>query len=80
MEILVVNVSNVNINGKKRSSIDFGRNDQTLDTSDMPNYTAPLVRPIEAIGNSIPDFGILLLLIVLCFGGCFFAFLRYDMR
>jgi ABC-type transport system involved in multi-copper enzyme maturation permease subunit len=71
---------NISIDSKKGSSIDFGRDDQTLDTSDMPNYTAPLVRPIEAIGNSIPDFGILLLLIILCFGGCFFAFLRYDMR
>jgi hypothetical protein len=50
---------NISMDSESGVSIDFGRNDQTLDTSDMPQYTAPVVRPTEAMASSIPDFGIL---------------------
>jgi len=71
---------NISMDSESGVSIDFGRNDQTLDTSDMPQYTAPVVRPTEAMASSIPDFGILSIFIILAFGGSFMAFLRYDMR
>ena len=61
-------------------TVDFGRDGQTLDTSELPQYVAPTVKPTEALASSILDFGILSLFIILSFGGCFFAFLRYDLR
>ena len=71
---------NISMDSESGVSIDFGRNDQTLDTSEMPQYSASIVRPSEAIARSIPDFGMLSIFIILAFGGSFFAFLRYDMR
>jgi hypothetical protein len=46
----------------------------------MPRYAAPSVSFGNAFGRSIPDFGILILSILLTFAGSFMAFLRYDMR
>lgn len=60
--------------------IDFGRNDQGLDMSEMPQYTPPTVTAGVGFQNSILDFGLLILFIMMTFGGSFFAFLRYDMR
>ncbi len=61
-------------------SIDFGRDDQTLDTSELPRFEAPVVQAGTAFGNSLLDFGLLVLFIIVTFGGSFTAFLRYDMR
>lgn len=71
---------NISIDSEEGVSIDFGRNDQTLDTSEMPQYTAPVVQAGVSFGNSILDFGLLFIFIILTFGGSFLAFLRYDMR
>ena len=71
---------NISMDSESGVSIDFGRNDQTLDTSEMPQYSAPVIRPSEAMASSIPDFGMLSIFIILAFGGSFIAFLRYDMR
>lgn len=71
---------NINIDSESGVQIDFGRNDQTLDTSEMPQYTAPKVRTSSALASAIPDFGIMGIFILLAFAGSFFAFLRYDMR
>jgi ABC-type transport system involved in multi-copper enzyme maturation permease subunit len=60
--------------------IDFGRNDQTLDTSELPRFSAPIVEAGVSLGSSLLDFGLLLMFIILSFGGSFMAFLRYDMR
>ncbi len=60
--------------------VDFGRNDQSLDTSEMPRYTPPTAIAGVGFQNSILDFGLLILFIMITFGGSFFAFLRYDMR
>ncbi len=71
---------NISMDSESGVTIDFGRNDQTLDTSEMPQYAAPVLRPNEAFASSIPDFGMLSIFIILAFGGSFIAFLRYDMR
>jgi ABC-type transport system involved in multi-copper enzyme maturation permease subunit len=70
----------IEVDSNEGVKIDFGRNDQTLDTSEMPRYAAPSVSFGNAFGRSIPDFGILILSILLTFAGSFMAFLRYDMR
>ena len=70
----------IEIDSNEGVKLDFGRNDQTLDTSDLPRYETPLVMASTTFGNSILDFGVLILFIILTFGGSFFAFLRYDMR
>ena len=62
-------------------SINTGRGDDTgIDTSEIPQYTSPEVTSSASIANSIFDFGLLGIFIVLCFGGTFIAFLKYDMR
>lgn len=60
--------------------IDFGRDDQTLDISGMPQYTAPVVTAGMAVSSSVLDFGLMGIFIIIIFGTAFFAFLRYDMR
>ena len=71
---------NINFDTESGMTIDFGRDDQTLDTSEMPRYQAPIVQAGFSFRNSILDFGLLMLFIILSFGGSFVAFLRYDMR
>ncbi len=70
----------IEVDSNEGVKLDFGRNDQTLDTSDMPRYSAPVVQAGTSFGNSILDFGLLIVFIIATFGGSFFAFLRYDMR
>lgn len=70
----------IEVDSNEGVKIDFGRNDQTLDTSEIPRYAAPLVLASNTFGNSILDFGLLGIFIILSFGGSFIAFLRYDMR
>jgi len=70
----------INIDSETGVQIDFGRNDQTLDTSEMPQYSAPTIKSANAFASSIPDFGLLTIFIILAFGGSFLSFLRYDMR
>ncbi len=70
----------IEVDSNEGVKLDFGRNDQTLDTSEMPQYSAPVVQAGTTLGNSILDFGLLIVFIIATFGGSFFAFLRYDMR
>ncbi|MTI86377.1 MAG: DUF3526 domain-containing protein [Balneolaceae bacterium] len=70
----------ISIDSDEGVSIDFGRDDQKLDVSGVPQYTAPDVSVAAAFGRSIIDFGLLSIFIVICFGGTFVAFIRYDMR
>lgn len=70
----------IEVDSETGVKIDFGRDDQTLDTSEMPRYAAPSISMASAFGRSIPDFGILILAILITFGGSFLAFLKYDMR
>ena len=70
----------INIDSNEGVKLDFGRNDQTLDTSEMPRYSAPVVTVKASLANSILDFGLLGIFIILAFAGSFVAFLRYDMR
>ncbi|MFV1884552.1 MAG: ABC transporter permease subunit [Balneola sp.] len=70
----------IEVDSNEGVKLDFGRNDQTLDTSEMPRYSAPVMQAGTGLGNSILDFGLLILFIIATFGGSFVAFLRYDMR
>lgn len=70
----------INVDSESGVKIDFGRDDQTLDTSEMPQYSAPVLSTSNALSKSILDFGLLGIFIILTFGGAFISFLRYDMR
>ena len=70
----------IEVDSNEGVKLDFGREDQGLDISDMPRYSAPVVQAGVGLGNSILDFGLLILFIMATFGGSFVAFLRYDMR
>ena len=70
----------IEVSSESGVKIDFGRDDQTLDISDMPEYTAPVVTAGLAVSSSILDFGLMSIFIIIIFGSAFFAFLRYDMR
>ena len=70
----------INIDSNEGVKLDFGRSDQTLDTSEMPRYSAPVVTAEASLAGSILDFGLLGIFILLAFAGSFMAFLRYDMR
>ena len=58
----------------------FGGDDETLDVSELPRFEAPSHTFAEAFAPSVVDVGLLALFSVLCFGGAFAAFLRYDVR
>lgn len=70
----------ISVDSETGVQLDFGRNDQTLDTSEMPRYSAPETKLEASLASSIPDFGLLGLFILIAFAGSFMAFLRYDMR
>ncbi|RNC79331.1 MAG: DUF3526 domain-containing protein [Balneola sp.] len=53
---------------------------ERLDPNEMPQFEFNKATVAEAAGNSILDFGLLLLFNILFFGGAFAAFLRYDLR
>ncbi len=61
-------------------SMDTGRENSAIDTSEIPQYTAPVVTANASLGSSIFDFGMLGIFIILTFGGTFVSFLKYDMR
>ncbi len=71
---------NINVDSDSGVKIDFGRDDQTLDTSEMPQYSAPTLTTDRTLPKTILDFGLLGIFIVLTFGGTFVSFLKYDMR
>ncbi len=58
----------------------FGAGDAALDVSELPRYEAPTNAFAEAIALSMIDIGLMALFSVVCFGGAFVAFLRYDVR
>jgi hypothetical protein len=70
----------INVDSNSGVKIDFGRDDQTLDTSEMPQYSAPVLTAGSTLSKSVLDFGLLGIFIILTFAGTFFSFLRYDMR
>jgi ABC-2 type transport system permease protein len=51
-----------------------------IDAGEMPQFTFTPRRLADDAASLIPDFGILLTGIILCFAGSFVAFLRYDVR
>ena len=66
--------------GQRRVMILGGAGDEALDVSELPRYEAPSHTFAEAFGPSMIDVGLLALFSVICFGGAFVAFLRYDVR
>lgn len=64
----------------QRTVIRFGGGDQALDVSELPRYEAPESTFAEAIKPSVIDIGLLALFSIVCFGGAFTMFLRYDVR
>jgi len=70
----------INVDSESGVKIDFGRDDQTLDTSEMPQYSAPVLTVGSTLSRSVMDFGLLGIFIILTFAGTFVSFLRYDMR
>lgn len=67
-------------NGETKLVVDASRDRDGLDVSDRPRFDPPQVSLAEAIGPTIPDFGILCFDILLVFSAAFVAFLKYDLR
>ena len=70
----------IEVDSEKGVKLDFGRNDQGLDLSGIPQYTAPIRTAGVVLSKSILDFGLLAIFIMLSFGATFVAFIKYDMR
>jgi hypothetical protein len=51
-----------------------------LDLREMPRYQPPVLAAGAAVAPTIPDLGLLGVLIAVCFAVAFTAFLRYDVR
>jgi flagellar biosynthesis GTPase FlhF len=66
--------------GQRRVMIFGGAGDEAVDASELPRYEAPAHTFAEAFSPSMIDVGLLALFSVICFGGAFAAFLRYDVR
>jgi ABC-type transport system involved in multi-copper enzyme maturation permease subunit len=54
--------------------------DETLDLTELPQFSPPEYAYSEAVAPSILDMGLLALYSILAFAGAFVAFLRYDVR
>ncbi|HSG99322.1 MAG TPA: ABC transporter permease subunit [candidate division Zixibacteria bacterium] len=70
----------VSIDSEKGLTIGTGSDDEALDVSGMPRFTAPKQAFAEVFAPIIPDLGILGFGILVSFAGAFVAFLRYDVR
>jgi hypothetical protein len=66
--------------GVAKLSVDASRDRDGLDVSDRPRFDPPQVSLAEALGPTIPDFGVLCFDILLVFAAAFVAFLKYDLR
>lgn len=64
----------------RRTFVFGGGNQETLDVSEMPRFEEPSHTYAEAVAPSMFDIGLLALFSVVCFGGAFMSFLRYDVR
>ena len=58
----------------------WGDQGKPLDLREMPRFEPPVLQAGATIAPTIPDLGILAMLIVLSFAVAFTAFLRYDVR
>ena len=70
----------ITISSEDGLSIGSGRDDISLDVTDMPRFGPPVVTFAQAFSPVLVDFGILAIGILLVFFGSFVAFLRYDVR
>ncbi|HMK39860.1 MAG TPA: DUF3526 domain-containing protein, partial [Bacteroidota bacterium] len=52
----------------------------TLDISDLPAFSPPVIRPGEIAASALADAGLLAVYSLLALAGGFLAFLRYDVR
>ena len=58
----------------------MGDQGKPLDLQEMPRYQAPLLSAGEVIAPTLPDLGLMAVLVIGCFAIAFTAFLRYDVR
>lgn len=61
-------------------SVRQGRDEGSLDLSQLPVFSAPVYTFSEALKPSIIDMGILVLFTLIAFAGAFVMFLKYDVR
>lgn len=67
---------------EEEAAIGGGMGDQgkPLDLREMPRYQAPVIPVSEVIAPTLPDLGLLAILVLGCFAVAFTGFLRYDVR
>jgi ABC-type transport system involved in multi-copper enzyme maturation permease subunit len=58
----------------------MGDQGKPLDLREMPRYQAPVLSAGEVIEPTLPDIGLLAVLVMGCFAVAFTAFLHYDVR
>ncbi|MBM3312853.1 MAG: DUF3526 domain-containing protein, partial [Candidatus Aminicenantes bacterium] len=70
------------INPKMMQSINFQTGETTgkVSLSDMPQHKFEAEGLGKSLARTIPDFGVMLVLIVVFFAGAYVSFLKYDVR
>ena len=69
------------VNAKMMRNINFGSAEQPKpEISDMPVHEFTPENLNRSLAAAIPDFAVMVLLIILFFTGAFVSFLRYDVR
>ncbi|MCP4580744.1 MAG: ABC transporter permease subunit [candidate division Zixibacteria bacterium] len=61
-------------------SMTSGADAGALDISGLPQYIVPVSNFAEIVAQTVIDFGLLCLYIMMAFAGAFISFLRYDIR
>ncbi|NUM77771.1 ABC transporter permease subunit [candidate division KSB1 bacterium] len=70
----------ITMDSQKGFSLSTGRDQGSLDLSELPRFQAPAHSFAEALAPTLIDWGLLALCTVGAFAGAFVVFLRYDVR
>jgi ABC-type transport system involved in multi-copper enzyme maturation permease subunit len=63
-----------------RSVVEEGKKPEPINPHELPEFVFPKAALAVAVGDSLPDLGILTLFTIVFFFGSYLAFLRYDVR
>lgn len=70
----------ISIDSETGVKISTGRNEGSLNISEVPKYVEPSYSLSHSLGAAIIDFGLLILFSLVTYAAAFFVFLRYDLR
>ena len=70
----------ISIDSQSGIKINTGRNEGSLNISDVPKFTAPGYSLNKAFSSIVVDIGLLIIYSILAYALSFFFFLKYDLR